>query len=540
MLFSTAVISSLLAVAAALPEKRAANPTVTIASGVLIGTATRVSNQPSVTALASAFIGIPFASNPPRRFEPPSPPSKWSASLTVQTNKPICLQQQSPGALGQKVKADFNNPVRGPDPVEDESCLYLSVYAPPDASPSSLKTVMFWLYGGNLAGGGSAVNAYNGSSLAVNEDVVVVVPNYRTNIFGFSNSPDVPFGKQNSGFLDQRFALQWVQQNIAKFGGDPAKVTLFGESAGGYSIKQLLANPPSPLPFRAAILESTGFGGSGNSTANFLNVSNHFGCTTPSTRLACLQGKDARQIQYYVGNNSLSFQPVIGDGTSSGTQTNLNIANGTFANVSVMLGSNYNEARIFLSELGIDNSTAVTDGVLAVTGVDVSGLNLSGLYPAPIAEANYVLIDRIATDLVFTCTTSLLAGALRDRKNGAPVWRYRYDGAFPDVSIYPNVGAYHSSEIFEVFGTYPVKNQFGSVTPDQISLANYMQGAWASFAKDPSKGPGWNQYGKNFNDLAILGGVNNTAGLSQQNEILTADYPCVVFDPLLLLTNSAY
>lgn len=75
-------------------------------------------------------------------------------------------------------------------------------------------------------------------------------------MFGFSNSPEVPFGSQNSGFLDQRFALQWVQENIAQFGGDPSKVTLFGESAGGESIKQLLANPPSPLPFAGAILQS--------------------------------------------------------------------------------------------------------------------------------------------------------------------------------------------------------------------------------------------------------------------------------------------
>lgn len=96
MFFSkAALVSSLLALTAtALPEKRAANPTVKIASGTLIGTATRVSNQPSNTVLANAFIGIPFASNPPLRFAPPTAPASWSAPLTVQTNKPICLQQQ--------------------------------------------------------------------------------------------------------------------------------------------------------------------------------------------------------------------------------------------------------------------------------------------------------------------------------------------------------------------------------------------------------------------------------------------------------------
>jgi carboxylesterase 2 len=136
-----------------------------------------------------------------------------------------------------------------------------------------------WPIKGNLAFGTASLAFYNGSSLAVNEDVVVVVINYRTNsewkpvhpmvsisilinwlayniVFGSSNSPDFPFGQQNGGLLDQRFALEWTRTNIARFGGDPDKITIFGESAGGESVKQLLANSLSPLPFRGAIMES--------------------------------------------------------------------------------------------------------------------------------------------------------------------------------------------------------------------------------------------------------------------------------------------
>jgi acetylcholinesterase/carboxylesterase 2 len=183
------------------------NPTVTIASGTIIGTATTVSNQPTVTGYANAYLGVPFAA-PPVRFAPPSPPAPYS-TLTAQTLPPACLQQFFPGAIGERAKAFFNNPGL-PPPAESEDCLYLNVFAPQGASPSNLKPVLFWIYGGNLAFGTASLAYYNGSSLAVNEDVVVVAINYRTNIFGFSNSPEIAKGQQNSGFLDQRFALQWV------------------------------------------------------------------------------------------------------------------------------------------------------------------------------------------------------------------------------------------------------------------------------------------------------------------------------------------
>lgn len=156
----------------------AIDPTRTIASGVVVGTATRVTNQPSVTALANAFLGVPYASSPPLRFAPPTAPEPYQ-TLIAQTLPPACLQQFAAGDLGDRVKAWFNGP--GSPPVESEDCLYLNVFAPQDASPTNLKPVLFWLYGGNLQFGTASIASYNGSSLAVNEDVVVVVINYRTN-----------------------------------------------------------------------------------------------------------------------------------------------------------------------------------------------------------------------------------------------------------------------------------------------------------------------------------------------------------------------
>ncbi|KAJ6283530.1 Carboxylesterase family-domain-containing protein [Bipolaris maydis] len=195
------------------------SPIVTIASGVVIGTTTKPANQPGLPASANICLGVPFAKSPPERFSRPEAVQPCSSPLQANTLKPACIQQFS-GKNRAKVTEFFNNPLYEP-PEESEDCLYVNVYTPADVNSTSKKAVMFWIFGGNLAFGTGGLNYYDGSSLTINEDVVVVTINYRTNIFGFSNSPEIPSGSQNSGFLDQRFAIQWVQDNIASFGGDP-------------------------------------------------------------------------------------------------------------------------------------------------------------------------------------------------------------------------------------------------------------------------------------------------------------------------------
>ena len=115
---------------------------------------------------------------------------------------------------------------------------------------------MFWIYGGALQFGNAGQPAYDGSYLASFEDVIVVSFNYRTNVFGFPASPELALTNRNLGFYDQRLALSWVQTNIAQFGGNPKKVTLFGESAGALSVDALITTSPKNPPFRAAILQS--------------------------------------------------------------------------------------------------------------------------------------------------------------------------------------------------------------------------------------------------------------------------------------------
>ncbi|EUC29477.1 hypothetical protein COCCADRAFT_40129 [Bipolaris zeicola 26-R-13] len=502
------------------------SPTVTIASGVIIGTTTKPANQPDLPASANAYLGVPFAKSPPQRFSPPEAVQPWSSPLQAKALKPACIQQFS-GKNRDKTMEFFNNPLHHP-PGESEDCLYLNVYTPAGVNATSKKAVMFWIFGGNLAFGTGGLNYYDGTSLAVNEDVVVVTINYRTNIFGFSNSPEIPFGSQNSGFLDQRFALQWVQDNIVNFGGDPKRVMLFGESAGGESIKQLLANPPNPLPFSSAILQSQQALSQGNGLTNYKKVLSHFSCTD----ITCLRAVPATEIKSYIESESLSFAPVNGDGTSA-DDVRPSIRSKKWARVPTMFGTNLNEARIFLAVLGSNDATTAFNSI--VEQVNTSSIDAPDAHTTvtdAYAEQGITvfdkLLDRVLTDAIFTRTTSRLSTFLD--KNSYTTYRYLYSGVFPSVSIFNDAGAYHTSEIPQVFGTWERSNRFGNATEQQIKLSSFMQKTWADFAKDPEKGVGWAKVGSTLlgRELGVLG-EGGSAGVTVKRKAMV-DYACALYD----------
>ncbi|MCJ1360149.1 MAG: hypothetical protein MMC33_010152 [Icmadophila ericetorum] len=488
----------------------AAAPTVTIASGVVIGTTTSL---PLATVVVNKFLGIPFAASPPVRFSPPTVPAPFNEPYMATTIKDACIQQFSyPAASRNFSMAVFNNP-GGPPPVESEDCLYLNVFAPSTPAPA-----------GGLA-------AYDGSSFAAFQDVIVVTHNYRTNIFGFSNSPQIPIDQQNAGFYDQRMALEWVQQNIAEFGGSPAKVTIFGQSAGGYSVKQLFAVPPKPLTFRAVIMESQAASLTGSGPANWETLVAALGCTTATSQLACVRAAPATSIKSIIEHAALNFPPAV-DGITQSASVADAITSHTAAQVPIFMGTNANEGRVFAAEDGLDQPTPpiTTAEFLNLTfpGEPLIQDAILAAYPSSLIQQPYLAISQIITDSTFTCPTSAFANTAAI--SGYDVWRYYFNASFPNTQLFPDGGAYHSSEVPIVFGTYPAAGE----TNQEVGLSKFMQSTWAKFAKDPSGGPGWPALGAPLDvDLGDLGADGSTGEVTIQQ--ISVDYICLVYAPLIAI-----
>jgi para-nitrobenzyl esterase len=203
-----------------------------------------------------AYLGIPYAAPPveERRWLPPQPVEPWRDTLETTQFSPGCMQDALP------VPADAE-PFFGAGATEfNEDCLYLNVWSaaqPPDQLP-----VLVWIHGGGLVLGDGAETASDGTSLAA-RGVVVVTINYRLGPFGYLAHPLLREESEhdasgNYGLLDQIAALQWVQRNISAFGGDPNRVTIFGESAGSWSVNYLMATPLARGLFAGAIGQSGG------------------------------------------------------------------------------------------------------------------------------------------------------------------------------------------------------------------------------------------------------------------------------------------
>jgi carboxylesterase type B len=336
---------------------------------------------------------------------------------------PLLLKyRQVPAASRNFTIAVFDQP----EPAESEDCLYLNVFAPSRHPAFGGYAVMFWIYGGSLEFGNAGQPGYDGSGFAAFEEVIVVTANYRTNgksitpinhkifdgfsVFGFPNSPELPLTGQNLGFLDQRAALQWVQHNIWAFGGNPEKVTIFGESAGAESVDALVTSFPHNPPFRAAILESGTVALANNlalglnATASWLSLVSALNCSQQSfsSDLACVRAAEATTIQNIIELQGLIFQPVR-DGVTLINNPNAARAAGNVARVPVLTGSNGQEGRVF--EFGQTNLTAyiqTTFGAFPALAAEIATAYAVGTDGA---TNGFQAISQIFTELVFQCVS---------------------------------------------------------------------------------------------------------------------------------------
>ncbi len=500
-----------------------AAPTVTTRLGKITGAH---SSAPAV----AAFKGIPYAEPPThrRRWQPPVPKSAWSpATLNATAFGTVCIQ-------GSHVDHGFG-----------EDCLFLNVYTPLAVLPSGSGAdiakglpVMLWIHGGSYTSGAS--NQYPGESLvAASENTVIVVTiNYRLNVFGFLGSKEIkarnPTGTAgNCGIEDQRLAMMWVQQNIDAFGGDPDQVTIFGESAGGNSVINHLAQPASFPLYTKAIIESgaydTGAQPLATAQSQYEALLGHTNCSD----LDCLLLIDAATVEKA---SQGGWGPTIDGVNLVAAPTDL-IAQGSYnSKVPVLIGSNRDEMAYFTISEKVPNQ-------LTEVGMDVllldEGLNRStiqalkavydpdGDYPYPANLGNYSIwywmSMRITTDSIpglGACAVRWFDRMLLAGKTPA-VYSYLY--AHPDQETFvPGTGpgsvfVPHAAEILYVFGC----DETAGLNAEESALARQTATYWTNFAKtgDPNgAGPHWPKYDAQADtvirlDVASGGGVVMQSGL---------------------------
>ena len=442
--------------------------------------------------------GIPFAA-PPKgelRWKAPQPVAPWQGVREAKDYGNKCLQAGLMAHANGKAKNIFS-----------EDCLYLNVWRPAQAGSFP---VMVWIHGGGYAGGTGASPMYAGDRLALAGDLVIVTINYRLNVFGFLATEQLaqedPHGSAgNYGSLDQVAALQWVHDNIANFGGDPKQVTIFGESAGGWSVCTMLATPLAKGLFQGAILESGGCEASHTLERGFQDgraAANKLGCAEGD--LACLRSKPAQEILEKVGKTgaiSYPFMPHEDGYLLPGKPLSL-IQAGNFNNVPLIAGSNRDEVPKIMAMARPSTFNArprqYEKKVHQWISIEDAG-PLVALYPLSQYQKPRYGYAQMFSDRALICPT--YAGMTAVAKQQPQTYYYRFD--FDGFRWGKRLGAFHAMElpfVFNAFDRSPFSILYKKPKPieEAKALSKIIQGYWINFARtgDPN-GPGlpeWPRY----------------------------------------------
>lgn len=396
----------------------------------------------------NAFLGIPFARPPigERRWLPPEAAESWSGLRDATTFGACAIQSTIPGAVGELIGIATGE--------TSEDCLYLNVWTP--GCDSNKRPVMVWIHGGGNTVGAGSQPRVNGHNLAKTGDMVVVTLNYRLGALGFLHAPELG-ATGNEALLDQVAGLRWVKQNIAVFGGDPSSVTVFGQSAGGFDIAQLMAMPAAAGSFDQAIpmsgsLTTQVTAGAAMQTAQ--ELADRCGGfdqlrSVPADQILALQ----TQIE------GARWGPVR-DGTVLTEDAAQVLARGEFTrDMNLMIGHTRDESTLFtIFNRQFENMDEVQLLKLLESALgdrarealqcyeeDRTGENLS-VDPIEVWSA-------VSTDRMFRIPAVRTADA--HRQHTANVWMYRFDWESPAHD--GRLHACHSLDIPFVWGTYDIE-----------------------------------------------------------------------------------
>ena len=483
LLLSSLSISAGLApvsLARAQANSEGANPIVSINSGQLRGSVT-----PDGVAV---FKNIPFAQPPvgDLRWREPIPAKSWTGVRDATAMGPMCHQS-----------GNQNLP-------HSEDCLQLNVWTPENSMKSSLP-VMVWFHGGGNFAGSGVEPLFNGETLA-RYGVVLVTTNYRLGIFGFFAHPELTreslhHASGNYGLMDQIQTLRWVQQNIAKFGGNPANVTIFGESAGAGDVNALIASPLTKGLFVRAIAQSGPISDQtsladaekrGVEWATKITITGDQVLAKlraiPDTELMGKLGQSGGMPGPGMGGGG-PMMGIVVDGWVLPEQPTKIFAEGREQRVALMIGNNSQEMQGMMGGRGTTPAPEIRQmisqryGPLADRALAAYGLNGQG-DPPPDPEDGTVM-TQWTTDNAFRCGT--VQELIWHTSAGNPGYQYQFSRT---VHGQEAQGAPHASEIPFIFGTLPVWQQMRNYNESDQQYAVIMQQYWVNFAKtgDPNGG----------------------------------------------------
>ncbi|KAF2706619.1 alpha/beta-hydrolase, partial [Pleomassaria siparia CBS 279.74] len=473
----------------------------TIDAGLIVGTTTTIA---AATVAVNQFLGIPYASVPTEsaRFSPPSLPATWNGTLNTTSSRSSCIQVFHTTLQGEYLEDIFG----GPKESESEDCLYLNVFAP-RKSVNILKPafpVLYWLHPGGSTFGNIAQPLYDGSHFAAFEDVIVVTVQYRLDVFGFPQTSEISnLTERNLGLLDQRAGLDWIHRNIKSFGGDTSKITIFGASFGSMATDALITSysPDVKPPFQAAIMMSGTYAWASHQQCNnsdftsWDTFTNSLNCDS----LECVKSKSADEIRAIRSKQSFFFGQAC-DNVTFVSDPRLRKSAGNFAQVPIMLGSSTGDANYQLAAIGITD----VDAYFATFFPGQSELKTKVLAAYPVGSGdgadNITQLAGIHTEWNFRCPTLFNS---MDSAKSVPTFRYIYNATFPNTrQTSPNItaiwplkdqGAWHTSELADVFSTYDDAYPSVRAPPEEEALSAVVRGAWAAFARNPANAPvnGW-------------------------------------------------
>lgn len=453
--------------ASAEARQAAGSPIVMVRQGRLQGRET--------DAGVAVFLGVPFAAPPvgELRWRPPEPAPAWEGVRQAANYGSVCAQH------GAGFGAMF-------DKTEKEDCLYLNIWSP-DLKPQKRLPVMVYIHGGAFVGGAGSIPTFDGVALG-KQGVITVTINYRLGVFGFLAHPELTAesphkASGNYGLADQQAALRWVKANIAAFGGDPARVTVFGQSAGAVSVMDLMASPLSRGLFAGAIAESgTPLLGGSPSLAEAQQQGTAFAAAQGGVSIAQLRAIPAEDLMkrwaQFEGAGGRSWPITDGwilpEAPAKVFEQHHELA------VPLITGSNAREAIHVPGDAELGGRVRDVFG----EGADrAAALYPPGAAPDPLLGSSG---NRFATDITFRCPAVVIE--TWHARKGAPVYAYHFEEALPGRQ---SMGSQHSDEVSFVFGTLGMLS-FGRPPPEAAAqLSKTMVAYWANFAKrgDPN-GPG--------------------------------------------------